>query len=233
MNTYRDMPANPPEKLSGDPLRRGALSLLAALVLAVAAIPAHAAVLSAADTSPAVGPDAERALVARSDSTVTVKMLNYDYDPEPIRVAPGDTVRFVNATDVPHDAAYGEVPEGARLSSREVTPFLAQKGDSHEFVIDDRFVPGTYEIYCTPHRQLGMEGELVVTEPEASDPDRSADGSPRAAASIPPAPPSPPAPAPPSVPTLERLPLVSVDLTPPSPRQDSASWTKQKIQQGG
>lgn len=235
MTRYRDLPAIPPEKAAGRLLRLGALPVLATLVAAVAGIPAHAAVLSAADASPARGPADDAAAAARSDSTVTVEMLNYGYDPEPIRVSLGDTVRFVNATDVPHDAAYGEVPEGARLSSEQVTPFLAQKGESHAFVIDDRFVPGTYQIYCTPHRQLGMEGELVVTGPEAAEPDRSVDGTRRAAISVPPAPATPPAPDPPSVPTFERPPAVSVGLAPPIPTQDSASAsrTHRRLHRGG
>lgn len=229
MNRYRHMPTSLPEKTSGRPSRGFPRSVLVALLVAAAGTAAHGAVVSAADASPASRPDGEAAPAAHSDSTVVVKMVNYDYDPEPIRVAPGDTVRFVNTTDVPHDAAFGEVPEDARLSSEEVTPFLAQKGNSHEFVIDDRFVPGTYEIYCTPHRQLGMEGKFIVTEPEAPARDRSADGTPRAAASVPPAPPSPPAPDPPSVTTLERLPLVSVDLTAPIPGQDATNRTHQRF----
>lgn len=160
---------------------------------------------------------------AREDSTVTVKLLNYGYDPEPIHVRLGDTVRFVNATDVPHDAAFGEVPEDARLASEELTPFLAQKGDSHDVVIDERFVPGTYEIYCTPHIALGMEGKLIITSPEASDRAGSADRAPRRAHLIPPPPPPPPAPAPPSLTATELLTPVLVELTLPRPTQDSAN----------
>lgn len=158
---------------------------------------------------------------ARSDTTVTVKMLNYDYDPEPIRAQLGDTVRFVNATDVPHDAAFGEVPEDARLASEEVTPFLAQKGDSHELVIDERFVPGTYQIYCTPHRQLGMEGELIITESGESESNRTGTENPGPTVRVPPPPSSPPPPTPPSVTTSLPLPPVSVDLGRPPVARDS------------
>lgn len=158
---------------------------------------------------------------ARSDTTVTVKMLNYGYDPEPIHAQLGDTVRFVNATDVPHDAAFGEVPEDARLASEEVTPFLAQKGDSHEFVIDERFVPGTYEIYCTPHRQLGMEGELIITEPGESESNRTGTENPGPTVRVPPRPSSPPPPTPPSVTTSLPLPPGSVDLGRPPVARDS------------
>lgn len=158
---------------------------------------------------------------ARSDTTVTVKMLNFDYDPEPIHAQLGDTVRFVNATDVPHDAAFGEVPEDARLASEEVTPFLAQKGNSHELVIDERFVPGTYEIYCTPHRQLGMEGKLIITEPDESESNRTGTDNPDPTVRVPPPPSSPLPPAPPSVTASLPLPPVSVDLDRPPVARDS------------
>lgn len=96
--------------------------------------------------------------------TVIVEMLNYGYDPEPITVRRGDTVRFVNVTDVPHNAVFGEVPEGARLETRNIGPYLT-KGETHEFVVDEQFVEGTYQVYCTPHEAMGMKGELIVEPP--------------------------------------------------------------------
>lgn len=98
----------------------------------------------------------------RTDSTVTVELLNYDYGPNPIRVQPGDTLRLVNVTDMPHNAVFGDIPDGARLQSKKIGPYLTGKGDTYEMVIDDRFVPGTYEIYCTPHKALGMTGKVIV-----------------------------------------------------------------------
>lgn len=119
----------------------------------------------------------ETALRAASDTTITVDLLNYGYRPDPIRVRRGDTLRLVNVTRMPHNAVFGEVPDGARLESKEIGPYLTQKGDTYEFVIDEGFVPGTYEIYCTPHKALGMTGKVIVESAPAASAKGGGNGS--------------------------------------------------------
>lgn len=121
-----------------------------------------------ADGADARRVEVETVLRATSDTTITVDLLNYGYKPNPIRVRRGDTLRLVNVTQMPHNAVFGEVPDGSRLESKEIGPYLTQKGDTYEFVIGDAFVPGTYEIYCTPHKALGMTGKVIVESAPAA-----------------------------------------------------------------
>lgn len=121
-----------------------------------------------ADGADARRVDVETAIGAAADTTITVEFLNYGYSPDPIRVRRGDTLRLVNVTQMPHNAVFSEVPDGARLESKEIGPYLTQKGDTYEFVIDEGFVPGTYEIYCTPHKALGMTGKIIVESAPAA-----------------------------------------------------------------
>ncbi|MBK5011148.1 pseudoazurin [Pseudomonas sp. S60] len=82
-----------------------------------------------------------------------VKMLNRGeagamvYEPDHLRIAPGDTVRFV-PTQSGHNAASvpGLMPEGA-------TAFKSKLNQ----VFEQRFtVPGLYGVQCIPHLAMGM-----------------------------------------------------------------------------
>lgn len=156
MGTHRDASSRPEAAFrSGTSLRSGGFSLLVSALLVLVGA-------AGVEANPAAGPSDDESTEARADSTVTVELLNYDYGPNPIRIRPGDTLRLVNATNMPHNAVFGEIPDGAQLESREIGPYLTGKGDAYEMVIDDRFVAGTYEIYCTPHKALGMTGKIIV-----------------------------------------------------------------------
>lgn len=143
---------------------RPVLLLLAALAMALG----WTAPPVLADGADARRVEVEPVLRATADTTITVDLLNYGYKPNPIRVRRGDTLRLVNVTRMPHNAVFGELPDGARLESKEIGPYLTQKGDTYEFVIGDAFVPGTYEIYCTPHKALGMTGKVIVESAPAA-----------------------------------------------------------------
>lgn len=138
--------------------------VVAALAMAVAWSPGRAVAGADSGRLPAV----DASLRTAADTTITVNLLNYGYKPNPIRVRRGDTLRLVNVTDMPHNAVFGEVPDGARLESKEIGPYLTQKGDTYELVIEEEFVPGTYEIYCTPHKALGMTGKVIVESAPAA-----------------------------------------------------------------
>ncbi|TWI35931.1 pseudoazurin [Paracoccus sulfuroxidans] len=82
-----------------------------------------------------------------------VKMLNRNdqgsmiYEPQFLRIAPGDSVRFL-PTQPGHNAATveGMLPEGAE-------PFRSKINQEFEVTFD---VPGTYGIKCSPHFAMGM-----------------------------------------------------------------------------
>ncbi|MEO7222993.1 MAG: plastocyanin/azurin family copper-binding protein, partial [Devosia sp.] len=74
------------------------------------------------------------------------------FEPEVLRIAPGDTVRFTVAhTGVGHDAASirGMIPEGAE-------PFMGEPDEELSITFT---VPGVYGIKCGPHYSAyGMVG---------------------------------------------------------------------------
>lgn len=90
---------------------------------------------------------------------VTVKMLNKGsdgtmvFEPAFVKVAPGDTVRFV-ATHKSHNAETmaGMLPSGA-------APF---KGKMNQDVTVKFTKPGVYGVECLPHHALGMVALIQV-----------------------------------------------------------------------
>ena len=97
-----------------------------------------------------------------SAAEYTVKMLNKGsggtmvYEPAFVKIAPGDTVRFV-ATDKSHNAETipGMLPTGA-------APF---KGKMNQDVAVKFTKPGVYGVKCLPHYGLGMIALVEVGKP--------------------------------------------------------------------
>jgi pseudoazurin len=78
------------------------------------------------------------------------------FEPDLIRIAPGDTVTFV-ATHKSHNAETipGMLPEGAE-------PFV---GKMNEDVTVTFTEPGVYGVKCKPHLGMGMVAAVVVGDP--------------------------------------------------------------------
>ncbi len=79
------------------------------------------------------------------------------FEPDLVRVAPGDTVHFL-AVNAGHDAVSipGMLPDGAE-------PF---KGELDKDLTVTFTVPGVYGYKCSPHYSMyGMVGVVVVGEP--------------------------------------------------------------------
>lgn len=97
--------------------------------------------------------------VAAQAETFEVKMLNRGekgamvYEPDFLRIAPGDTVRFLSTTPG-HNARTieGMAPEGAV----EIKTALSKDAD---VVIE---TPGLYGIKCSPHIGMGMVMVIAV-----------------------------------------------------------------------
>lgn len=97
---------------------------------------------------------------------VEVKMLNKGpagmmiFEPPIVRVAPGDTVRFV-ATDKGHNAESidGMIPEGAQ-------PFAGKLNQEVKVTVEK---PGIYGFRCKPHYGMGMVGIIVAGEAANED----------------------------------------------------------------
>ena len=97
---------------------------------------------------------------------IEVKMLNKGaegamvFEPALIKVAPGDTVKFV-ATDKGHNAGTikGMLPTDA-------PPFLGKIGADVAVTFDK---PGVYGVKCLPHYGMGMVAMVVVGTPTNLD----------------------------------------------------------------
>ena len=86
------------------------------------------------------------------DADVSVSLNNYLFDPGTVRVASGDVVAVRNAnTRTPH--TFTVVKEDVDL---ELGPL-----ETESVTID--LSPGTYDLICRFHEELGMTGTLKVT----------------------------------------------------------------------
>jgi plastocyanin len=88
----------------------------------------------------------------------------YTFEPSSVNAVRGDTVRFIDEEAVPHDVHFTSHPGGTKLGSITVGPYLTNKGQTYDVVIDDRFAAGKYNFVCDPHELLGMHGVLTVGE---------------------------------------------------------------------
>ncbi|RDI60739.1 pseudoazurin [Microvirga subterranea] len=103
---------------------------------------------------------------AASAAEVEVKMLNKGtegvmvFEPALVKVAPGDTVKFV-AADKGHNVESIDtmLPEGGKTFVGKVNEEMAVTFDK----------PGVYGYKCKPHYGMGMVGMVVVGEPTNTD----------------------------------------------------------------
>ena len=86
----------------------------------------------------------------------------FAFEPASATVQRGDTLRFVEDAGVMHNVHFKSHPDGARLGAAAAGPYLTNKGQTYNLVIDGRFTDGTYEFVCDPHEMLGMHGVLTV-----------------------------------------------------------------------
>lgn len=93
-----------------------------------------------------------------------VHLVGYTYEPANLIVQPGDTVRFVQESTLPHNVEFTDVPAGAALGDAKTGPYVIKSGDLYDLVIQDGFVRGNYSFHCTPHQTLGMKGTLTVRQ---------------------------------------------------------------------
>jgi pseudoazurin len=82
------------------------------------------------------------------------------FEPDFIKVAPGDTVKFV-LVDKSHNAE--AIPE---VWPAGVEPLKGEMNSNVEFVVEK---PGYYGIKCHPHYTMGMVALIVAGEPTNKD----------------------------------------------------------------
>jgi plastocyanin len=115
----------------------------------------------------------------RAPRTVTVRMMQqgsrYLFQPNGLRIQPGDIVEFVNISGGPHNVQFypNRIPAGAR---EVLNRAMAQRmGDlaspmfttpNQKYTVSFAGAPqGTYDFFCLPHQALGMKGTIIVGQP--------------------------------------------------------------------
>lgn len=104
--------------------------------------------------------------LSMAGETVEIKMLNKGadrymvFEPEVVRIKPGDAVKFI-AADKGHNA----------VAIKELLPPGAEafRGKINEELTVTPSTPGVYGFRCDPHYTLGMVGVIVVGEPTNLD----------------------------------------------------------------
>jgi len=92
------------------------------------------------------------------------------FSPAVLRVSPGDTIKWVNASAFPHTVtAYhpDNLGKGNGLPTDAVafdSGLIPGEGDEWTYTIPLDAPPGTYAYFCLPHESLGMVGLLVVED---------------------------------------------------------------------
>ena len=89
------------------------------------------------------------------------------FDPIGLLIEPGQTVRWVNQSNVHTSTAYHpdnanhplRIPEAARPWD---SGYLVEPGDRFEVTLT---VPGVYDYFCAPHEAAGMVARIIVGEP--------------------------------------------------------------------
>lgn len=123
-----------------------ASSRIAAVVVALAAL---AGCGGGGDDEAA---SAEAPSEAAGGAAVVIKTFNFE--PDPITVAPGTTITFSNEDKIDHTVTAGtrEAPTPDVFDGQ-----LPEQGATFELVLDE---PGTYDYFCSVHN--GMAGQVVV-----------------------------------------------------------------------
>ncbi|MEM9273305.1 MAG: plastocyanin/azurin family copper-binding protein [Cyanobacteria bacterium P01_F01_bin.143] len=80
------------------------------------------------------------------------------YDPEELNVSVGDTVVWDNLSGS-HNVVFNRVPDGIDAEAISEPTLATDPGPAHLVTFE---TPGTYTYYCTPHRELGMFGKVIV-----------------------------------------------------------------------
>ena len=87
----------------------------------------------------------------------TVTIATFSFEPDPLEVAPGTTITFVNEDAIDHTVTAGtRAAPTPELFDGE----LPQQGATYELVLS---APGTYEYFCRIHQGPGMTATITVT----------------------------------------------------------------------
>ena len=100
--------------------------------------------------------------IREGDVTITAGPGGDDtFSPQDVTVETGTTVRW-EFESVGHNVKPDEIPDESDWTGTEGGDFdTLPAGETHEHTFE---IPGTYEYYCGPHRQFGMQGTVEVVD---------------------------------------------------------------------
>jgi plastocyanin len=89
------------------------------------------------------------------------------FDPIGLLIEPGQTVRWVNESNVHTSTAYHPDNDGHVLRIPNAAEpwdsgYLIEPGEEFEVTLT---VPGVYDYFCAPHEAAGMVGRIIVAQP--------------------------------------------------------------------
>lgn len=101
------------------------------------------------------GDDEPSAESAGTDGSKLVTVMTFNFQPDPVEVEAGTTVRWENSDETIHTVVGGtrEKPDRSALDGS------MDQGDSYEHTFAE---PGTYQYFCDRHSGPGMTAEVVV-----------------------------------------------------------------------
>lgn len=109
------------------------------------------------------------------EATVTIDMLDNVFEPEVVRIEPGESVRFANVGLVPHNAIGIDRDWSTGLTAGGEADALMDPGEEAIVSFD---VPGVYDYFCSLHAAAdgssGMVGTILVGVDEADEADEGA-----------------------------------------------------------
>jgi plastocyanin len=148
-------------------MNRSTLLILSALTLGASSLVAQAAP-AAAPARSAGRPAAANVVRVR----MTQNGARYMFEPAAITVKQGDIVEFVNVSGGPHNVAFeaAKIPAGAAAvlntsmankMSPLMGPLLTTPNQAYRVSFAGAPV-GTYEVFCMPHKAMGMKATITV-----------------------------------------------------------------------
>ena len=155
-------------------MKRTASLAASMLLVAAGSLAAQARPAAAAAQQHAAAPAG--AAATKPGAITRVRMVqngtHYTFEPANLRVKQGDIVEFVNVSGGPHIVAFeaAKIPAGAAdVLNRAMPNRMGPLGGpmmtaaNQAYRVNFAGAPvGTYEVFCLPHKAMGMKGVITV-----------------------------------------------------------------------
>lgn len=144
------------------------------------AVKVDTAAATAVATTPAATTAAAGTMAPITGTTHVVKMIGdtkgFRFEPNAITIKEGDGIKFENVGGGPHNVSFDPATVPADLKAQINANFGADKDPQMDLsskltsvnggdaitVSFGGIKPGTYDIFCTPHKMMGMTAKITV-----------------------------------------------------------------------